>query len=356
MSPVSSTGSQSLEGRTVAVTGAAGFIGAFTVAELAARGASVLALDRDPGPRTKLVSLVSGGRVSFVATGTRWPYRPSWWDEAQRTGILSEVDAVVHLGYAEPTAPDPLTNYRQETEANLVASIEMLRRLGSRVTTVCAASSSLVYGRRYRGKISERDPVMPDSPYGQAKHDLEQALGWWVDGDRRAVAVRIATVYGPTETVPRAVPNFIRRALAGHRPEVAVADDERDYVHVADVARGLAAVVASTGEAATDDGSGGGFPCGLSAVNLGTGLATTTSDLARMILDLVDRDRQPALLCPSRDPVSVVVDPTRLHVLTGFAPGINLRSGLADEVAWFRGRPGLWRDDVHDPEPGPVGR
>ncbi len=347
MSPVTpSIDGRELEGRTVLVTGAAGFIGAFTAAELAAQGATVLAIDRDPGPRPQLASPVADGRISFVATGTRWPYPPSWWDHAQATGLLSEVDTVVHIGYLEPPATDPLTNYRQEVEANVVASIDMLGRLGPRITTVCAASSALVYGRRHREPISEHQPVRPDSPYGQAKHDLEQALGWWAEGDRRAIAVRIATAYGPTETVPRAAPNFIRRALAGQRPEVAVADDERDYIHVADVARGLAASVAATGPNRC------GFSPGLSVVNLGTGKATTTLDLARSILGLVDPQLEPTVLAPSRAPVSVVVDPARLRDVTGFSPGIDLTDGLTEEVAWLRNRPELWRDEAGDAPPG----
>ncbi|MGF1596688.1 MAG: NAD-dependent epimerase/dehydratase family protein [Acidimicrobiales bacterium] len=329
-----------LDGRTVAVTGAAGFIGAFTTAELAARGATVLAVDRHPGPRPQLAALVAEGRVAFLPTGTRWPYRRAWWDEAERKGLLSGIDTVVHLGYAEPAATDPLTSYRQEVEANVMASIEMLGRLGPQVTTLCAASSALLYGRRHREPVTERHTVDPDSPYGQAKHDLEQALSWWADGERCVVAARIATVYGATETVPRAVPNFIRRALAGHQPDVEVAADERDYVHVTDVARGLATVV----EAASP--TVGRFPRGLTAVNLGTGTATTTEELARTILALIDPDLQPSVSPPGREPVSVVVDPGRLRALTGFTPRVDLATGLADEVAWIRHHPELWRERV----------
>lgn len=335
---------RSLTGRTVAVTGAAGFIGAFTVAELAGRGATVLALDRDPGLRPQLATLIDVGRVRFVPTGTRWPYPEQWWVDASRSGLLDDVDTVVHLGYAEPVAPDPAAEYRQEIVDNVLPSLDLLTRLAPRTTTVCAASSSLVYGRRCRGAVAEAQPVRPDSPYGQAKRDLEQALGWWASGDpgvRTAVAARIATVYGPTETVPRAAPNFIRRILSGRRPQVAVADDQRDYIHVVDVARGLAAIVAATRTGAIGPGT--------TELNLGTGTPTTTLELARLLVDLAGPEANgvsPVVSEPGRDPISVVVDPSRLVACTGFRPSILLADGLVDEMAWFRAHPELWAEEV----------
>lgn len=323
------------------VTGAAGFIGAFTAAELANRGAMVLALDRDPGTRPQLTTLVDTDQVRFVPTQTRWPYPEDWWAEADRSGLFDNVDTVVHMGYLEPLTPGPFTEYRKETVKNTVPSIDLLSRLGTSTTTVCMASSSLVYGRCYRGPIGEDKPARPDSPYGQAKHDLEQALAWWTAEGRTTVAVRIATVYGPTETVPRAAPNFIRRILSGSRPEVAVAADERDYIHVADVARGLAAMVAATETGAIGPGS--------TVLNLATGISTTTLDLARLLLDLagVEADGlSPVVSEPARDPVSIVLDPGRLEAATGFRPSIELAAGLADEMEWFRRHPELWSAGV----------
>jgi nucleoside-diphosphate-sugar epimerase len=155
------------------------------------------------------------------------------------------------------------------------------------------------------------------------------------------VAVRIATVYGPTETVPRAAPNFIRRILSGRRPEVAVAADERDYIHVADVARGLAAMVSATETGAIGPGS--------TVLNLGTGVSTTTLELARLLLNLAGTEAKglsPVVMEPARDPVSIVLDPRRLEAATGFRPSIELAAGLAEQMDWFRDRPELWSEEV----------
>lgn len=339
-----SSGERSLEGRHVVVTGAAGFIGAFVAAELAARGAAVLAIDREPGRRRPVVGPIAKGRITFLAAPTRWPYPPSWWDFVENEGLLATVDSLVHLGYREPTASHPIGAYRQEVEANVLPSVAMLERLDPRITTVVVASSSMVYGPAHRTAIPETAELRPDSSYGLAKFDLERALAWWAGDGRRVIAARIATVYGPTETVPRAVPNFIRAALAGRRPEVVVGDDRRDYINVIDVARGLATMV---GQAPGIVGPAGGSV----AVNLGTGTATTTLELATTILAVSGLGGEPTVAPQPRRPVSVVVDPSFLADRTGFRPTVPLRAGLVEEMDWFRHHPELWCPSAGAAEP-----
>ncbi len=115
---------------------------------------------------------------------------------------------------------------------------------------------------------------------------------------------------------------------------------ERDYIHVADVARGVAALVAAT--------ETGDIGPGSTELNLGTGIPTTTLELARILLDLagVEADGlSPVVSEPTRDPVSLVVDPARLIAATGFRPSIPLATGLAEEMAWLRSHPELWVEE-----------
>ncbi len=360
-----------LTGRTVAVTGAAGFIGDAVVRALVDHGADVVAIDGDSRARPGVARLVADGRVRFVPTGHRWPYDDGaangaaagggeGADEAPWLAAVRAADAIVHMGYSEPRTRVPVAEFGQELAENVTTLIDLLNHLteaGSGARTAedgdgsagdfhsplfCFASSSLVYGRQFTRAVTEADPPKPDSPYGLAKVVAEQALAWWAANGRRAVALRIATAYGPGETVPRAIPNFIRQVLAGRPPQVAIADDARDYIHVDDVAGAIVAVLAASlpdcsTEAATSRPA-------LEIVNVATGRATTTGELAGLVASAAGSDLAAEVGEPTREPQMVVLDPSKLEAWTGFRPSISLEDGLADELEWFRSRPHLWDD------------
>lgn len=313
-----------LDGRRVAVTGASGFIGSHVVVDLVASGADVVAIDAQPGWREHLTALVDDGSIDFCATGRRWPYGTLLSD------ALDGVDTVVHLGYAEPDAASDVGEMRQEAEANLVGSLDLIEQLPGSVTTIGFASTSLVYGRSRRGPLAESLAPDPDSAYAIAKVGVEQALrGWIDDGGGAAVAFRFSTVYGPTETVPRAIPNFVRRLLAGQPPQVAVPGDARDYVHVTDVARAVSSALAAHLE-------------GFDVLNVGTGVPTRTDDLARLVAAAAGIDIEPEIGSPGRPPIELVSDPELAASKVGFQALVDLCHGLPSEIDWFRDRPELW--------------
>ena len=309
-----------LRGRRIVVIGAAGFIGSHTAVHLARCGADVVGLDVTPGWRRHLVDALDEGMLRFVSIPSRWPY-------AVPVEVLSGADTVVHLGYAEPSSD--ASEVGQEVEKNAVASLAVIEQLPPTVSSFVFASTALVYGRSRVGPLSESMAPQPDSPYAAAKVIVEQAMSEWATSggtvhavERSAVALRLATVYGPAETVPRALPNFIRAVLAAEPPRVAVADDARDYVHVSDVARGFAAAIER-------------MPSGFSAVNIGTGVRTTTLDAAQLIVDACGSDLAPLVGSPSRPPVELVLDPSHACSQIGFRASIDLVSGVETEIAWF---------------------
>lgn len=352
------------------MTGAAGFIGDAVVRALVDHGADVVAIDGDHRARPGVARLVATGRVRFVPTGHRWPYTNGaangpaagggeGGDEAPWLAAVRMADAIVHMGYSEPRTRVPVAEFGQELAENVTTLIDLLNRLteaGSGAKTAegdvsadglhsplfCFASSSLVYGRQFTRAVTEADAPEPDSPYGLAKVVAEQALAWWAADGRRAVALRIATAYGPGETVPRAVPNFIRQVLAGRPPQVAVADDARDYIHVDDVGGAIVAVLAASLPDGTSDAASN-RPA-LEIVNVATGRATTTGELAGLVVSAAGSDLVPELGEPMREPQMVVLDPSKLEAWTGFRPSILLEDGLVDELEWFRSRPHLWDD------------
>lgn len=337
---------ESLADATVVLTGATGFVGSFVAAHLADRGARVVAVDgADPGHRPHLTEALGRPNVRHIEMPARWPYRTGravTLDErfAEALPVLETADAVIHFAYCKPRPTDPATplngvqELAAEFELNVLPSLDLLELLGSSIRSFCFASSGLVYGHGHTRPVTEDDPAKGDTPYGLAKLAVEQAVTAWsarTEG-RWGTSIRIPTVYGPGETAPRAVPNFIRRGLSGKPPQIQVAEDRRDYICATDVAAGAAAVTARhlNGQACDP------------VLNIATETTFTTLEVARIVLNHLSIDLEPEVGPGDRPPLKHELDSSRLRAQTGWRPAVKLVDGLADEADWFRARPELW--------------
>jgi nucleoside-diphosphate-sugar epimerase len=135
---------------------------------------------------------------------------------------------------------------------------------------------------------------------------------------------RLFYLYGPHEHEARLAPSVARALLRGEVAACSSGLAVRDYMHVADVGAGLAALALSSVEG---------------AVNVASGQGTTIAHLAQVLADLVGR---PDLLhlgaLPDRtdEPPRITADVKRLSQEVGFQPRFDLRSGLADALAYWR--------------------
>jgi nucleoside-diphosphate-sugar epimerase len=286
-----------LTGRSIALTGGRGFIGAKLHQRLEAEGASVRLL---PGPAAGVAELV---------------------------GALDGCDTLIHLGYQFPTPTTYWSRLEEEVRTNVVEAAQLLAAAErSAVGYLCFASSVSVY-RETRVGAKEGDAVGgPTSPYATAKLLQEHLCRSWGETTRRPIAIlRLATVYGAGERVNRAIPNFIRSVLAGCDPSVngrGVAPFEP--IHVTDVAEAFAAAVALR--------ANGTF-------NIGTGVGWAPRQVAALIIRLCH-----ARLSVAEGPASVeagrpICDVSKAADELGFRARVTLRDGLQDEIEWFRRQP-----------------
>jgi UDP-glucose 4-epimerase len=187
------------------VTGAGGFIGTHLTARLMTAGASLMLLGRPPRREVSVPlpdaaawrpDVLGGGRDRLVSA-------------------LAVCDALVHLGYVPPPAGGTLDRLRWEVERNVSVTADLLDAASDAgVTFVAFASTSEVYSA---SKVNREDaPLAPRTPYAAAKFLQEELVrGWAADTRRPAAVLRLTTVFGPGETVHRAVPRFITAALQG---------------------------------------------------------------------------------------------------------------------------------------------
>jgi len=317
-----------LASRRVLVTGATGFVGSHLVGRLASLGANVVAAGVGLGWRPVVRRLVRQGIVRFVDLRT-------FWHPASLKRIapeLDELDYVVHLGYEMPRGRTAVEKAIDDNLRNVVGTIRLIQHLPSSVKKICFASSVSVYGSHADHLVSETDDPHPATIYAIGKlategylqqHALETGISLPI--------LRFATIYGPMETDPRAIPNFIRQVLVGNPPIIrGDGEDVRDYVHVTDVIQAIVSALAS------DIG-------GIQVYNIGSGKGYSTRQIAEYIIRLAAGELQPIIKGEESASSGVVCNISYARSMLGYEPQVELEDGLRAEIQWFRSNPRFWR-------------
>lgn len=250
--------------RTALVTGGAGFIGSALVRQLL-----------DTGWRVKVLDNLSTGRRDNVPKEVELLVGDICDDELC-SQACSIVDTLFHLA-ARVTVRQSVTEFVPDAEVNLLGTLRLLRAAGAaKVRRFVLASSMAVYDDGLPGKlVSEDHPKRPRSPYGLSKLAAEQYLALMAPIlGLQPVILRFFNTYGPRQSFTPYVgvlTIFVTQWLKGE-PCAIFGDgaQQRDFVHVEDVARACALA------ADAPDAVGKIF-------NVGTGRGLTVNDLAATI-------------------------------------------------------------------------
>jgi dTDP-6-deoxy-L-talose 4-dehydrogenase (NAD+) len=213
----------------IAVTGAAGFIGAQVVRRVREGGDEPLPIVRKGSRAGRLGDLPRLHELALEDTeGLRR------WLETERP------DAVVHLAwYARPQ--DYLVS--PENLASLAVTARLAEAVfGSGCRKLVGVGTCLEYAAADRPLV-ENDAVDPVSPYASAKHAaflVARALATRAGAE--LAWARVFHLYGPGEDATRLVPTVAASLRRGEPVDVTAGEQVRDYLHVADVASGIAAL------------------------------------------------------------------------------------------------------------------
>lgn len=164
----------------------------------------------------------------------------------------------------------------------------------------------------------------PTTLYGAAKHALcTIALAFCASAGISAAWGRIFFPYGPGERGERLVPGIVRNLLRGEPALCSEGTQQRDFLHVVDVAAAFAALV-------ENDFRG--------AIDIGSGEPVAVRDVALRLGDIVGRPdliRLGARPAQAGEPPLLVANNAALTLL-GWRPRFDLQAGLLDTVAWWR--------------------
>jgi len=309
--------------KRVAITGAAGFVGANLTRRLLDDGHEVHLLIRPDHAMWRIDQVRDDVRMHTADLGDRQrvedvirDVKPNW---------------VFHL--AAHGAYSWQTDLSEIVRTNILGTVNVAEASAKAgVETLVNTGSSSEYGYKDHAP-SETEVVDPNSHYAVTKASGTMFCRFTAQKfGIRMPTLRLYSVYGPYEEPRRLVPSLVVKGMQSRLPPLANPDTARDYVYVDDVIDAYLL-------AATTEISDLGAVC-----NVGTGIQTTLRDIVDVTRDLLAVREAPTWgSLPDRtwDTNIWRADPTRIGAELGWKPRCDVRAGLAETVGWFRANPAL---------------
>ncbi len=320
----------SVHGKTVLLTGGAGFIGSHLSEALLREGARLTivdCLDTFYSPVWKRANLedVRQSGAFQLAEVDICDY-PALRSVVEQT----KPEVLIHLAAragVRPSIEQPRL-YEQVNLAGTVNLLELAREFA--IPRFIFGSSSSVYGATSRAPFSE-DHVegRPISPYAATKLSGELLCYTYAHLYNIAVvSLRFFTVYGARQRPDLAIHKFIALVEAGKSiPVFGDGSTGRDYTYVDDIVAGVLASV--------DYALPAGVP--YDVFNLGNSSPVTLNEMIAAIERATGKPaaRDPRPLQPGDVPLTWA-DISKAARLLGYKPTTPLPQGLEKMVAWYR--------------------
>jgi dTDP-glucose 4,6-dehydratase len=309
-----------MDTKHVVVTGGAGFLGSHLCERLIADGHQVTCLD----------NFLTGSPANIAQLKAHDSFRCLPVDLTEALPSLAPVDVVLH--FASPASPiDYLRLPIQTLKVGAIGTLHALDLAKENNARLVLASTSEVYGdpqihpqpESYWGHVN---PIGPRGVYDEAKRYAEAlTTAYRTSEGVDAAIVRIFNTYGPRmrPNDGRAIPTFIRQALAGE--PLTVAGDgrqTRSVCYVDDTVEGILRMAFSEHPGPINLGN----PDERSVLRIaGDVLAATGSESA---IEFIDR--------PVDDPGVRRPDTALAEQVLSWKPQVGWREGLSSTVEWFR--------------------
>ena len=349
-------GNVSLNGKTVLVTGAAGFIGSNLVKRLLkdCPGISVIGIDNmndyyDVGLKEARLAELSAQKAFTFERG-------SIADKALVAGIFDtyKPSVVVNLA-AQAGVRYSITNPDAYMESNIIGFYNILEACRhsydgglSGVEHLVYASSSSVYGANKKVPYATEDKVdNPVSLYAATKKSNELlAHAYSKLYNIPSTGLRFFTVYGPAGRPDMAYFGFTDKLRRGETIQIFnYGNCKRDFTYIDDIVEGVVRVMRKAPDRVSGED---GLPLPPYAVyNIGNNQPENLLDFVQILSEELvsagvlpedydfEAHKELVPMQPGDVPVTYA-DTSALERDFGFKPGTSLRQGLRQFARWYK--------------------
>jgi dTDP-glucose 4,6-dehydratase len=331
----------------ILVTGGCGFIGSALVLHLVQeRGHDVLTLDA-------LTYAANPLSLQPLQGDPRHRFTEADICDPERVNALFEEfqpQAVMHLA-AESHVDRSITGPAAFIRTNVVGTQVMLEAARAHYNRLAGGakqafrflhvSTDEVYGSLPPGGFfTEESRYDPRSPYSASKAASDHlARAWHETYGLPVLVTNCSNNYGPRHFPEKLIPLMILNALEGKAlPVYGDGQNERDWIHVEDHARGLVAVLEGGRVGETYLLGGRAVRSNLEVVRTLCAIfdrlrpeAGPHEQLIRFVTDRPGHDRRYA------------IDPGKAERELGWRPTRSFEQALEDTVRWYLDHPGWWQ-------------
>ena len=324
---------EAFDEKRVLVTGADGFIGSHLVEQLARAGAFVRAFSHYNSWNN--IGWLADADPKFIRDVEI--FRGDVRDTERVRQAVHGCHYVFHLSslIGIPYSYDAPRSYVETNVTGALNILEACRHSDSLIRLV-HTSTSEVYGTAQTVPISERHPLVGQSPYAATKIAADKlAESFHLSFKLPVATARPFNTYGPRQTARAVIPTIASQLLSG-APSLKLGSlaTTRDFNYVLDTVSGMMALALSQ----KAEGH---------AINIGTGHEWSIEQTARMLIDITGREIpivcEDTRIRPAASEVSrLIADNTLIKSLTGWTPQTQFREGLERTAEWVGRNVGLF--------------
>ena len=243
--------------------------------------------------------------------------------------ISKDVDIIFHLAalIAIPYSYVAPNSYLDTNIKGTLNICQAARENGN--IRIIHTSTSEVYGTAQYVPIDEKHPMQPQSPYSASKIAADaMAMSFHNAFDLPVTIARPFNTYGPRQSARAVIPTIILQIANGIK-EIKLGDTSptRDFNYVEDICKGFLAI-------AKNDQTIG------ETINIGSNSEISIGSTFDLIKELMKSDvklvTDKERIRPENSEVfRLCCDNTKIQLLTGFKPQVDIKEGLQRTIDWF---------------------